>query len=166
MPIRQEAPGDDAAISAVTEAAFKDAPHSDQTEAAIIVALRAANALTISLVATNANDVVVGHVAFSPITIDGEYQGWYGLGPVSVMPTCQGRGIGSDLINDGIAQLRTLGARGCVVLGDPAYYGRFGFRSDNTLTYRDVPSEYLQALALTDRTPAGAVAYHAGFDAK
>lgn len=101
----------------MTEAAFRDAPHSDQIEAAIVDALRAAEALTISLVATDADDAIVSHVAFSPVTIDGEDQDWYGLGPVSVMPACQGHGIGSDLVNDGIARLRTLGARGCVVLG-------------------------------------------------
>lgn len=166
MQIRLEAPGDEDAISAVTEVAFRDALHSDQTEAAIIVALRRANALTISLVATDADDVIVGHVAFSPVTIDGEDWGWYGLGPVSVTPKCQGQGIGRNLINDGINRLRALGARGCVVLGDPAYYGRFDFRSNGALTYPGVPSEYFQALSLASPMPAGVVAYHAGFKAK
>lgn len=166
MRIRTEAPGDEDAISAVTEVAFRNAPHSDQTEAAIIVALRRAHALTISLVATDADGAILGHVAFSPVTVNGEDQGWYGLGPVSVTPTCQGQGIGRDLINDGIDRLRALGARGCVVLGDPAYYGRFDFRSNDALTYPGVPSEYFQALSLAGTMPVGVVAYHAGFDAK
>ena len=166
MQIRMEAPGDEDAISAVTEVAFRNALHSDQSETAIVVALRRARALTISLVATDDDGVIVGHVAFSPVTVNGEDQGWYGLGPVSVTPACQGQGIGRALINDGIDQLRALGARGCVVLGDPAYYGRFDFRSNGALTYPGVPNEYFQARNLSGPMPAGVVAYHAGFDAK
>jgi putative acetyltransferase len=164
MEIRFEQSEDLAAIRTLTFAAFGNAPHSTQTEAAIIDALRAAGALTISLVAVDA-EVLVGHVAFSPVTINGEVSGWYGLGPVSVRPDRQRKGVGRALIQTGLDHLRAMNAQGCVVLGDPLYYGRFGFISDPNLRYGNVPPEYFQRLALSDEVPKGEVLFHPGFDA-
>ncbi|MCI4590523.1 N-acetyltransferase [Sphingobium sp. BYY-5] len=164
MQIVQERPGDETAIRAVTQAAFIGLPHSQQTEAAIIDALRAADALTISLVALD-DSALVGHVAFSPVMIDGADRGWFGLGPVSVAPERQRDGIGSRLIRHGLEQLKADGARGCVVLGDPEYYRRFGFEPNPDLKYPHAPSEYFQALAFHDENPLGEVEYHAGFNA-
>ena len=138
MEIRPERHEDVDAIRAVTISAFKDMPHSSQTEAAIVDALRTAGAMTISLVAIQDGEVV-GHLAFSPVTLNGEANGWYGLGPVSVRPDRQRTGIGQTLILEGLGRLRQLDAQGCVVLGDPGYYGRFGFVSDPGLRYGDVP---------------------------
>lgn len=163
--LRPETPADIPAIAALTTAAFAGAEHSSGTEAAIVDALRGAGALTLSLVAEDGDGQVLGHAAFSPVTIDGEDQNWFGLGPVSVAPELQGQGIGAALIADGLAQLRTSGAAGCVVLGDPAYYGRFGFVSDAGLTYPGVPAEYFQRLVLNGAVPTGTVTYHAGFAA-
>lgn len=165
MLIRFERADDAIAIRTVTRAAFDGVPHSSQTEAAIVDALRAAGALTLSLVAEEGGDIV-GHAAFSPITIDGAFQRWYGLGPVSVRPDRHKRGIGRALIDKGLAELRRLKAQGCVVLGDPAYYGRFGFRNDPGLRLPDVPPVYFQCLSFGGETPRGDVAYHPGFDAK
>ena len=164
MQIRDERREDHDAIRALTTAAFLDAPHSGGTEAAIVDALRDAGALAVSLVAVEKGRVV-GHVAFSAVTIDGKRQGWYGLGPVSVEPARQRGGVGSALIREGLGRLRAMGAGGCVVLGDPAYYGRFGFVSVPALSYPGVPAEYFQRLVLSGDSPAGVVAYHAGFDA-
>jgi putative acetyltransferase len=164
MEIRFEQSEDLAAIRTLTFAAFENAPHSTQTEAAIIDALRAAGALTISLVAVDA-EVLVGHVAFSPVTINGEVSGWYGLGPVSVRPDRQRKGVGRALIQTGLDHLRAMNAQGCVVLGDPLYYGRFGFISDPNLRYGNVPPEYFQRLAFSDEVPRGEVLFHPGFDA-
>ena len=164
MEIRFEQSEDLAAIRTLTFAAFGNAPHSTQTEAAIIDALRAAGALTISLVAVDA-EVLVGHVAFSPVTINGEVSGWYGLGPVSVRPDRQRKGVGRALIQTGLDHLRAMNAQGCVVLGDPLYYGRFGFISDPNLRYGNVPPEYFQLLAFSDEVPRGEVLFHPGFDA-
>jgi putative acetyltransferase len=164
MHIRRERQQDFATIRTVTQAAFRDAPHTSHTEAAIVDALRAANALTISLVA-DVDGEVVAHVAFSPVTINDKQIGWYGLGPVSVRPDHQRKGLGQALIREGLAQLRQQGARGCVVLGEPEYYGRFGFRSGSNLRLAGVPPEYFQYLTLTEPTPQGQVAYHSGFDA-
>ena len=128
MLIRDESPSDEAAIRALVEAAFRDKTFSHQTEHFIVDALRRMDALSLSLIAEEAG-VVVGHVAFSPIAIDGRPTDWYALGPVAVAPDRQRAGIGSALIREGLTRLRPLAAGGCVVLGNPAYYERFGFRS-------------------------------------
>ncbi len=160
--IRNETTADRAVIHAVTEAAFRDEPHSDQREAAIVDALRDAGALSISLVAEHDGEVIA-HVAASPVTIDGHAGDWFGLGPVSVLPAWQRRGIGGRLVQALLETLRARGAGGCVVLGDPAYYGRFGFRASPDLQLPDIPPEYFQSLPLSGTSPSGTVAYHPGF---
>ena len=165
MEIRPEQPSDVAAIRQLTKAAFAPMAYSSQTEAEIVDALRQANALTISLVAVEDGDVI-GHVAFSPVTIDGGDQGWYGLGPVSVWPHRQNEGIGSKLIRDGLSRLTDIGARGCVVLGDPGYYKRFGFENDDALIFDGAPAEYFMLLRFDGGPlPTGKVDYHDGFNA-
>ena len=164
MQIHPETPQDHHAIFALTQAAFKDHPHSQQTEGHINNALREAGALTLSLVAREQGRAV-GHIAFSPVTISDGAPNWYGLGPVAVLPEFQGRGIGAALIRDGLARLKALGAAGCVVLGEPAYYTRFGFAATPGLSYPGVPPEYFMAQVFTH--PAqGVVAYHEGFSAE
>ncbi len=163
MIIRAEAPGDAAAIRAVTTAAFRDMAHSSRTEAAIIDALRGAGALTLSLVAVDDGEPV-GHVAFSPVTIGGRDVGWFGLGPVAVRPDRQGRGIGGALIREGLERLIARGAGGCVLLGEPEYYSRFGFEADAGLVLADVPPEYFQALSFGPEIPEGIVRYHPAFE--
>ena len=162
MLIRPETPADHSAIRDVTRAAFENAPHSQQTEAAIIDALRAANALVLSLVAEQ-DGQIVGHIAFSKVLIDGQDHNWLGLGPVSVHPDLQGQGIGSTLINTALDQITNAGANGCVLLGDPAYYARFGFRADPALKYPGVPAEYFQSLPLNGPQLSGTIRYHEGF---
>ncbi len=162
--IRAEAPGDAGEIGALTRAAFADAPHSSGTEAAIVDALRAAGALTVSLVALEAG-AIVGHAAFSPVKIDAAPGRWFGLGPVSVRPDRQGQGLGRALVAEGLHRLRALGADGCVVLGEPGYYCRFGFVSDPELRYGAVPAGYFQRIVFRGSPPTGEVAYHSGFGA-
>lgn len=164
MEIRPEQPDDLTAIRSLITAAFEHAEHSSGTEAAIVDALRAAGALTVSLVAVEDDDTM-GHVAFSPVTIAGDADRWYGLGPVAVRPDRQGMGIGQDLIRAGLAALRRMGAKGCVVLGEPAYYGRFGFEADAALTLEGVPPDYFMSLAFEAPVPTGSVRYHPAFDA-
>lgn len=162
--IRSETPSDVDAISHLIRAAFEKAQHSSGTEAAIVDALRAARVLTISLVAEADGDVV-GHVAFSPITINDQDIGWFGLGPISVHPDRQGEGIGNALIRRGLEELRATKATGCVVLGDPNYYQRFGFRSDPAITLPGMPQEYFMSMALGGSTAHGTVRFHEGFEA-
>jgi len=152
--IRHECPDDWAAIAALTTAAFAGHPHSDQQEAAIIARLRQRGELSLSLVATE-GDGLVGHIAFSPVTLDDGTAGWQGLGPMAVLPALQRRGIGSALVQSGLGYLRQSNARGCVVLGDPAFYQRFGFCPCPQLVLANMPPDYFMALAF-DRHAAPA----------
>jgi putative acetyltransferase len=165
MIIRTETKSDVEVISEVTKAAFENHPVSNQTEQFIINALRAANALTISLVA-QADGKVIGHIAFSPVTISDGSQDWYGIGPVSVLPECQKQGIGKSLIREGLSLLKALGAKGCVLVGDPQYYERFGFRNLPDLVLDGVPQEYFLALPIDKNQTQGVVVFHQGFSAK
>ncbi len=160
--IRPESSADAAAIAELTRSAFEDAAHSDQSEHRIVERLRSADALAVSMVAQSGSEIV-GHVAFSPVRIADGAPSWFGLGPVSVLPARQCSGIGSRLINAGLDALRGLGAGGCVVLGEPAYYSRFGFVVDRDLILPGVPAEYFQALRFSDARAKGVVCYHQGF---
>ena len=162
--IRSETSADVSAIADVTVAAFKTLAISNHTEHFIVDALRAAGALTVSLVA-EADGRVVGHVAFSPVTISDGTLSWYGLGPVSVLPEYQRRGIGSALIQEGISRLKDLGARGCCLVGHPEYYGRFGFQNVRGLAVPGVPEEAFFALSFDGHMPQGIVEFHEAFKA-
>lgn len=160
---REERPGDIAAIDAVVRAAFDGHPHSDGSEPAIVERLRHDGDLTLSLVIED-GDRVIGHVAFSPVRCSAPGR-WFGLGPVAVSPDCQRQGLGRALIAEGLQRLRGLGAAGCVVMGDPAYYGRFGFETDERFVYPGAPAEYFTRLAFTplDDAAGGPVAYAPAF---
>ena len=132
--IREEGADDVDAIDAVTRDAFRPHPFSVQTEHLIARGLRAAGALSLSLVAT-VDGGVIDHVAFSPVSMDSASGVWWGLGPVSVAPVRQRSGVGSALIRSGLRRLAERGVAGCVVLGDPAYYRRFGFGPSGNLRY-------------------------------
>jgi putative acetyltransferase len=165
MIIRSEVESDIEIIAEVTKAAFETLAISRHTEQFIIKALRAAGALTVSLVA-EIDGEVVGHVAFSPVTISDGNPHWYGLGPVSVLPKHQRQGIGTALIQEGLSLLKARGAQGCVLVGDPAYYQRFGFRNLPVLTLEGVPQEYFLALPFGEEPARGVVVFHSAFSAR
>ena len=162
--IRNETHDDVCSITELTIAAFKTLEISNHTEQFIINALRNAKALTISLVA-EADKKVVGHIAFSPVTISDGSPDWYGLGPISVLPELQKQGIGKSLMREGLSLLKTLGAKGCVLVGDPGYYERFGFRSLPDLVIDGVPPQYFLALPFEENRIHGIVVFHEGFAA-
>ena len=162
--IRCETDADAGAIADVTSAAFSTLPISNHTEQFIIAALRAANALTVSLVA-EMDGRVVGHIAFSPVTMSDGSPGWYGLGPVSVLPAYQRQGIGGALIQEGLSRLKGLGARGCCLVGHPEYYKRFGFQNTRGLGHEGVPEDAFFAMSFDGHIPQGSVAFHEGFTA-
>ena len=164
MIIRKEIQSDVGAISDITKAAFEHHPYSNNTEQFIINTLRAANALTISLVA-EVDGKLVGHIAFSPVTFSDGSENWYGLGPISVEPDYQKQGVGTKLVNEGLRLLKDLGAAGCVLVGNPNYYERFGFKSPNGLKHGGVPQENFLALSFCNRIPAGVVQFHQAFSA-
>jgi putative acetyltransferase len=164
ITLRPEAPADIAVIRDITVAAFATLEISGHTEQFIVAALRAAQALTVSLVA-EVDGRVVGHIAFSPVTISDGTANWYGLGPISVLPELQRQGIGKALMAEGLARLKALGAGGCCLVGHPEYYRKFGFDNLPGLVFEGVPPEFFFALGLDGRVPQGKVTFHEAFGA-
>ena len=162
--IRKESDADVTAITDVTVAAFKSLEISSHTEQFIIETLRAANALTVSLVA-ELDGRVIGHIAFSPVTISDGTQNWYGLGPVSVLPEFQRQGVGKSLIKEGLSRLKDMNARGCCLVGHPDYYRKFGFENVAGLVCGGVPQEVFFALSFDGNMPQGEVTFHEAFKA-
>jgi putative acetyltransferase len=162
IDIRPECNDDINSIERVITEAFKNHPHSNQTEHEIVAKLRNDNALSVSLVA-EVNNVIIGHIAFSKVNISGEFIEWYGLAPVSVEPEYQNQGVGSQLILSGLKAIRELNGKGCVLLGEPEYYNRFGFKAFSGLVFKGVPPEYFQSLLLSGDMPNGNVEYHKAF---
>ena len=169
--MREELPGDELAVSEVIRAAFALEPDSTGTEHFVVDALRRDAVLDVSLVAT-AEGGIIGHIAVSRVSItphddpgaDGP-DGWYGLGPVSVLPDFQRQGVGTQLIRKALDELST--AQGCVLDGDPDFYRRFGFAPDDRLTHSYAKEGWFQVLPIQcppEEVPVGSVEYHAYFD--
>ena len=162
--IRPERAGDYAAIYNVTKCAFAPMPFAAGDEQDLINQLRDAGALVLSLVAEQ-NGKVVGQISFSPAFAADGSPGWYALGPVSVEPALKHQGIGTELILAGIAWLREQEAAGCVLVGNPAYYSRFGFEPYPALAPEGEPAEYYQILPLRVEEPGVVVGFHPLFHA-
>ena len=128
--IRMERAGDAAAIHAVHASCFPT-----DVEARLVDALRAAGRLTASFVA-EVGGQIVGHIAFSPVSAASGAVG-VGLAPVAVLEPHQRQGIAADLIRTGLRACQEAGFRWAVVLGDPAYYARFGFRPADSFGLSD-----------------------------
>src|SRR5262245_22887668 len=159
--IRRESIDDRDVIRSLTERAFAGLSFSDGTESLVIDALREAGALVLSLVAVQ-GERVVGHVAFSAVGPPPQV-GWFALGPVSVVPECQRRGVGSQLIQAGLRALRDQGAQGCVLLGDHRYYHRFGFVTAPELAPPEYPAAHFQVARFGTSRPNAPVNFHPAF---
>ncbi len=162
--IRGETDADVDAIRDVTVSAFQTLEISGHTEQFIIEALRAAKGLTVSLVA-EVEGRVVGHIAFSPVAMSDGTGGWYGLGPVSVLPEYQRQGIGKALIQAGLSRLKGLDARGVCLVGHPEYYSKLGFKNVQGLGLDGVPQEVFFVLSFDGQVPQGIVTFHEAFNA-
>ncbi len=158
--IRDERAEDATAIEATVTAAFLTAPHADGNEAEIVARLRADGALLLSLVAEE--DGIAGHVAASPASVGGA-AGWAAIAPVSVRPDVQRRGIGSALMRAAVERLRAAGLQGAVIVGDPDYYGRFGFTARDGLVATGIPSEYVLARPFGPAAASGEIGFHPAF---
>jgi putative acetyltransferase len=161
VAIRPEHPDEMPAIAALVTEAFLTAAHADGNEAAIIDRLRADGALLLSLVATD-GAALVGHVAASPVTIDGR-PGWAGIGPLAVRADRRRRGVGAALMTAALADLRARSLAGAVLVGDPGFYARFGFAGSPGVSVPGAPDEFVLALPFAGEPPAGTVAYHPAF---
>ncbi len=157
--LRPETPADHAAIYDVTKRVFAPMPYADGDEQELIGRFRDAGVLALSLVAEK-DGVVVGQITFTPAFAADGSTGWYALGPVSVEPALKHQGIGSQLIRAGIAWLREQDAAGCILIGNPAYYSRFGFRIFPELAPTGMPAEYYQILPLRVEEPDVIVGFH------
>jgi len=163
IEIHPETPSEIDDIRRVNIEAFRDHPISRQTEHLIVDALRDAGALEVSLVAV-VDGRTVGHIAFSRASVGESESGWFLLGPIAVLPGMQGQGTGSALMDSGLAELRTRNASGCVLVGDPGYYSRFGFSTFPDLSYVGVPHEYVLGLPFTEAKPCGSIVANRAFE--
>jgi putative acetyltransferase len=158
--IRPERPGDAPGVRAALIAAFGGAAEAD-----LVDRLRAGGDLVLTLVAEQAGRIA-GVVAFPRLDLDlgGRIVPVVGLAPVGVLPEFQRQGVGSALIRDGLARMTDRAKRLVFVLGDPAYYGRFGFTAMDGFASR-YAGPYFQALMLSPDAPkSGRVSYPKAFD--
>ena len=162
MQISDERKEDSAAIYSLIQSAFADKDYSSGTEGPIVDALRKLGDLTISLVAKRSGHLV-GHIAFSPASVGDQCENIYALGPVAVSPKLRYQAIGTELIQAGLARLQAIGARACVLVGDPKYYHRFGFVGDCGLRSGDLPPIYVQALVWGEPLPTGEISFAPAF---
>jgi putative acetyltransferase len=162
IAVRGAIAADYAAIDDILRTAFAPHPYSDHREHRQVMDLRRAGVLALELVAVH-RGAIAGYGAFSRVHLAGAPGPWYGLAPLGVAPPHQRRGMGTQLVKTGLAQLRSLGAMGCIVLGDPRYYHRFGFRPWAGLTYGGAPPKTVMAVAFGAVAPQGSVAFHPAF---
>ena len=162
VSIRPERCDDAGAIVGVIRSAFLGMPFADGDESELVDALRAESALSVSLVA-EVEDAIVGQIAFSPARVSEEAEGWFALGPVAVLPRYQGCGIGTKLIWTGLDAISALGAGGCILTGDPAYYSRFGFTLSPKHAPPGEPSTYFMIKLLAGQLPADPIHFHEAF---
>ncbi|MBF2066102.1 MAG: N-acetyltransferase [Calothrix sp. C42_A2020_038] len=160
--VRPETSADYAAIGELTERAFRDRWYSSKTEHHIINALRRVGALSVSLVAEQ-NSKVVGHIAFSPAKSSDGSDGWFSLGPISVEPELQGKGIGELLVRTGLQIIQEQGAKGCILVGDIGYYKRFGFINVPELAPEAEFASYFHILRFNESTRPEKIEFHPVF---
>lgn len=162
IEIREEEPRDFDAVRILLREAFERHPYSNGKEYRLVELLREQKGLALALVAECRREIL-GHIAFSPVRIGGVDDAWFALGPVAVRREEQRQGIGSSLIRKGLDILKQRHAAGCVLVGDPTYYSRFGFSSHEHLTVEAVPGEYVLQLSFRDTPSVGQVAFHPAF---
>jgi putative acetyltransferase len=163
--IRDQCEADFAAVHELVIAAFKTLPVACGREQFVMDTLWTSGAATVALVAEHGGEIV-GQAAFSKATVGGQDVGWHGCGPVSVLPARHKQGIGSALMRAGLERLRALGSKGCVVVGDPNYYPRFGFANTDAMFEPGVPPEVFMAIQFAGGMPRGEVRFDEAFEAK
>jgi len=160
MLIRNEADGDIAAIGRLVTEALLMLAQATGTEAGIVEKLRAEGALSLSLVADEEGEVI-GYLAASAARI-GTQDGWGLIGPLVVSPSRHRQGVGTALMAEALRRLRAT-SQGAALVGDPAYYGRFGFRAFPGLGVAGCPPEVVLALPFNGIEPRGELIHHPAF---
>jgi putative acetyltransferase len=166
MNIRIEKPDDIKKIRRINIDVF-----NTDSEANLIDALRKSDTRLISIIAEE-NDVVVGHILFSPVTLDRDNSNVLiaGLAPMAVVTSRQNQGIGSRLLEAGLKLCEKAGYKAVVVLGHPGFYSRFGFMPSENYNIRseyDVPADVFMIKELHDGaldSHAGIIKYHPAFN--
>jgi putative acetyltransferase len=166
MIIREEKPYDIEPIWEVNTDAFET-----DAEARLVNALRVSDCKFISLVAETDNKVI-GHILFTPVELKGSDNNLnlMGLGPMAVLSRHQNSGIGSQLVEAGLARCRSQGYDAVVVLGHPHYYPRFGFVPSVQYGIKseyDVPDDVFMVLELAPgslKNHRGIIKYHELFN--
>ncbi|GAD81192.1 GNAT family N-acetyltransferase [Vibrio ezurae] len=165
MLIRTEAPADNQGILTLLKHAFPT-----DAEANLVNTLRENGNITLSIVASDDEGRVIGCAQFSPVTLSGNDYGWQGLAPVAVHEDFRNQGVAERMIKEGLDSLLEFGYSACVVLGDPAYYSRFGFAQSEGSNFRcqwDLPEGVFQVLDLTGESfdgLSGLIEYCKEFD--
>lgn len=162
--IRDQTEGDFDAVHNLVIAAFKTLPVACGREQFIMDALWRNGSATVALVAED-DGTIVGQAAFSKVKVSSDDVGWHGCGPVAVLPARLRQGIGSAMMREGLAKLKALGSKGCVVVGHPAYYPRFGFTNTDAMRLPGVPPEVFMAILFDGEMPRGDVTFDPAFDA-
>ncbi len=146
MLIRTEAPADILTIDRLVKSAFPT-----EAEANLVMKLRENSNLTLSLVACSDEGEVIGHVMFSPVTLNGEHLNWQGLAPISVKEEFRGQGIAKALVEEAHSTLRDFGYPVVAVLGDPEFYAKFGYQYDERFTCPwEVPEGVFRVIELVE----------------
>ncbi len=154
--IRSAQPQDKRAIESLLRRAFADVPYSNQNEHELVAALQSAGKMALEIVAESGGDIV-GYLSFTRAQMDGLGGEIYCLAPLAVDPGRHRSGIGSALTEAGLNLLRSDGAAACVVYGDPAYYGRFGFGLNPDVTSPGLEQQYFQVLFFGSKQTQGSV---------
>ena len=162
IKIRLEQEADRKVIHKLTTEAFAGRPFSDGDEPDLIDRLRKIGMLSLSLVALDGSRIV-GQITFSPAGITSGSGPWFALGPVSVLPERQGEGIGSLLINEGLAEIENQNALGCILTGNPVYYRRFGFEASDANCPENEQEEHFMVKLLKSENPIGRFSFQNTF---
>jgi putative acetyltransferase len=163
VAIREERPGDEAAIHDMVRRAFIGRPYADGDEQHVIDRLRADGDLLLSLVAEQ-EGTIIGQITYSPALLENGEDGWVVLGPVAIDPAHQGKGLGRTLIEAGEAIMRARGVKGITVLGNPQIYGRFGFAQNTPMWLAGELGWAFQVKSLSGPIPATEQRYVRAFD--
>jgi putative acetyltransferase len=162
--IRDQMAADKRAVHELIVHAFKTMPFACGCEQFVMDALWETGGAVVALVAEDSG-TLVGQAAFSKVIVAGRDVAWHGCGPVAVLPERQNRGIGSALMRAGLERLRALGSQGCVLVGHPNFYDRFGFRPTPQMFEPGVPPDVIMALPFGASTPTGEVTFAPAFQA-